>query len=409
MKFKSFNESYQTINEVKQKQLTHLYHIEEQVFFAGFKGAKNTIKAFDQIISEVGAHKTLMTFAKVDGAPSIVAGWDPESGKFFVGSKSLFNKEPKINYTHDDVDKNHGHSAGLSKKLKEGLDYLPGVINKGEIVQGDFMYSNDDLKTETIDGTKVVTFTPNTITYAIDLTSDLAKQVQKSKIGVIFHTSYTGNSIPSMQASFKISNNQFKNSSDVYVRTTEVSLDDIGWSKEDYSNLKSDMNSLKKTLNKLDANHIDSIANDKKLSITIMTYINSKVRSGKRFNKNEIGNLIDYVVSKFDKEKFKLKSDQGKDKKESQKQEFVRTIREYASTLYHLFQWSYAAEDIKNIIIKKLEEIELPEKPYNLNSDGQYEVVGAEGFVISDSPDSATKFVNRAVFSRNNFNNQKFN
>lgn len=409
MNFKSFNESYKMINEVKQKQLTHLYHLEELVFFQGMKGAKQSIKAFEQIIDEIGAHKTLMTFAKVDGAPSIVAGWDPESGKFFVGSKSLFNKEPKINYTHEDVDKNHGHAAGLAKKLKEGLDYLPKVIKKGEIVQGDFMFSSDDLASEVIDGTKVITFKPNTITYAVDETSALATRIKKAKIGVIFHTSYSGNSIKSMQASFKISNSQFGSSPDVYVRTTEVSLDDIGWSADDYKKLKSDVSSLKKTLNTFDAKQVNEIAKESKLSQMIMTYINAKVREGKRFDRNEIGNLIDFISSKFEKEKFKLKSDSGKAKKDQQKKEFIKTLREYASTLYALFQWSYAAEDIKNIIIQKLEEIELPEKPYNLNSNGQYEVTGPEGFVISDSPDSAVKFVNRAVFSRNNFMNQKFN
>ena len=117
--FKAFNENFSFINEVKQKQLTHLYHIEELVFFQGIKGGMSAIKAFNNLIEVVNKHKSLTTFAKVDGAPSIVAGWDPESGEFFVGSKSLFNKEPKINYTHADVDKNHGHAAGLSKKLKD--------------------------------------------------------------------------------------------------------------------------------------------------------------------------------------------------------------------------------------------------------------------------------------------------
>ena len=408
MKFNQYLSEQKLVNEVKMKHLLHLSHIEELVFFLGVEGAKQTIKSFQQIISEIGAHKTLMTFAKVDGAPSITAGWDPETKKFFVGSKSLFNKEPKINFTHDDIDRNHGHAPGLAKKLKEGLDHLPKVVKKGEIVAGDFMYSNDDLKTATIDGTNVITFTPNTITYAVDSGSDLADVIKKSKIGVIFHTSYTGNSIATMKASFKISNSQFNTSSDVYVRTTEVSLDNIAWSSEDAGRLKSDMSSLKQSFNQLDHNQINSIADDKKLSQVIMTYINAKVREGKRFDRNEIGNLIDFIISKYDKEKFKLSSESGKDKKETEKQAFIKTIREYASTLYYLFQWSYSAEDIKHIIIKKLEEIELPEKPYNLNSNGQYEVVGAEGFVVSDSPDSAVKFVNRSIFSRNNFMNTRF-
>ena len=363
-----------------------------------------------RVINDAGVSTIEMwSSSKIDGAPSITAGWDPKSGNFFVGTKSLFNKEPKINFTNDDIDRNHGHAAGLAKKLKLGLEHLPKIIKKGEIVAGDFMFDKDDLKSETIDGTKVISFQPNTITYAVDKTSSVAKRIQNAKIGVIFHSTYTGNDIPSMSVNFSISNNQFNTSPDVYFRTVNMTLDTIAWSTEQYSILKKDINELKTRLGKMDSKQINAIAEDPKLSQTIMTYINSKVRTGKRFNKNEIGNLIDYVASKFDKEHFKLKSEKGKAKKTAQKIEFIETLREYASTLYDLFQWSYAAEEIKNIFIEKLEEIEHPEMSYNLNPDGQYIKVGSEGFVVSDSPDSAIKMVNRAIFSRNNFNNVKFN
>lgn len=398
------------LTEVKQKKLKHLSHLEELVFFQGITGAKKTIEVFEQGIDDIGKHQTkLTTSSKIDGAPSITAGWDPESGKFFVGTKSLFNKEPKINFTNDDIDKNHGHAAGLAKKLKLGLEYLPKIVKKGQIVAGDFMFDSDELKTEKIDGTNVISFQPNTITYAVDVTSATAKIIKNAKIGVIFHSTYTGSTIPSMSVNFSISDNQFNKSKDVYFRTVNMTLDTIAWDPAEYKRLKGDIQSLKKTLNQMDHNQINEIASHPKLSQTVMTYINSKVRTGKRFNKNEIGHLMDYVIAKFDKEHFKLKSEKGKAKKAQEKSEFIVTLREYASTLYHLFQWSYAAEDIKNIFIKKLEEIEQPEWSYNLNADGQYTKVGPEGFVVSDSPDSAIKFVNRAVFSRNNFNNVKFN
>jgi len=397
------------MNEVKQTKLKHLYHLEELVFFQGVKGAKKTIEIFDQGIEDIGKHQTkLKTTSKIDGAPSTTSGWDPVTGKFFVGTKSLFNKEPKINFTDEDIDRNHGHAPGLAKKLKLALEYLPKVIKKPFIVAGDFMFDSDDLKYETIDGSKVISFKPNTITYAVDQTSDLAKVIKAAKIGIIFHSSYTGQTIPSMSVNFSISDDMFKNSKDVYHRGVDMTLDSVAWDSAEYKQLKGDILTLKKSLNSMDHKQIDAIANEQKLSQTILTYINSKVRTGKRFDKNEIGNLIDYVASKFDKAKFKLKSDKGKQKKEDQKQEFINTLRTYASTLYHLFQWSYAAEDIKNIFIKKLEEIEQPEMSYNLNSEGQYTKVGPEGFVVSDSPDSSIKFVNRAVFSRNNFNNSTF-
>ena len=41
---------------------------------------------------------------KIDGSHAIVWGTDPENAKFFVGTKSVFNKRtPKVNYTAEDV------------------------------------------------------------------------------------------------------------------------------------------------------------------------------------------------------------------------------------------------------------------------------------------------------------------
>ena len=59
---------------------------------------------------------------KWDGAPAVFAGINPENGKFFVGTKSIFNKTPKINYTNADIDANHG--GGLADKLKVALKYF---------------------------------------------------------------------------------------------------------------------------------------------------------------------------------------------------------------------------------------------------------------------------------------------
>ena len=90
---------------------------------------------------------------KIDGAPAIVWGTNPETGNFFVGTKSVFNKKLiKINETHDDIDRNHcGIVANI---LHHCFDYLPHISG---VVQGDFIgFGGDD------------TFRPNTITYVFD-------------------------------------------------------------------------------------------------------------------------------------------------------------------------------------------------------------------------------------------------
>ena len=194
---------------ITEEKLTHLEHVEDAIFDFGIGGAKEALKILDDVAHSLEGHskRAVNIQAKVDGAPAIVAGINPENGKFFVGSKSLFNKTPKINYTNADVDKNH--KGGLADKLKVALKEFPKMKLKG-IYQGDFMFTPEDLKKETIDGEKYITFTPNTITYAVPLDSDLAKTIMKSKAGVIWHTTYTGDTIADLKANFKINIKSFK-------------------------------------------------------------------------------------------------------------------------------------------------------------------------------------------------------
>ena len=348
-------------------------------------------------------------FVLVHNSPNITAGWDPETGRFFVGTKSLFNKTPKVNYTPQDVDINHGHSAGLAYKLKEALKYLPKVVKKGQIITGDFMYTKDDLKEETIDGVKVLTFTPNTITYAVPKDTPLYKRIKNSQMGIVWHTTYTGSSIKDLKAQFSISDSQINQTKEVYSRTTNTTLDTIGWKPEEEKILLNDIKHLENDLRSFDKNKIETIVKNKKLSLIIRTYINQKVRSGtNKFNKNEIKGLIDYIKLNYQKEIDKLKSDKGKNKKKLEQEKFIDDLRDYASTLYHLFDWSYRVQDIKLYVIDKLQELNSPETPYIRQSDGSYIVTDPEGYVLSDTSDSGIKIVNRSIFSKNNFSNSKF-
>ena len=88
--------------------------------------------------------------AKIDGAPAIVWGRNPASGKFFVGTKSVFNKKLiKINESHEDIDRNH--KGNVAHILHECLDFLPRTDN---IYQGDFIgFGGEEC------------YQPNTITY----------------------------------------------------------------------------------------------------------------------------------------------------------------------------------------------------------------------------------------------------
>ena len=188
-------------NFLTEAKNTHLEHLEDDILNNGMVGGQNAIN-FLMSLSDMlqgNAKRPMNVTVKWDGAPAIFAGTNPENGKFFVGTKSIFNKTPKINYTPADIRKNHG--GGLADKLLVALKYFPALGIPG-IWQGDLLYTDDDLGKENIDGEKMIVFTPNTITYAIPDNSVLGDRIKKTKIGVVWHTTYSGKTMADLTAKF---------------------------------------------------------------------------------------------------------------------------------------------------------------------------------------------------------------
>ena len=111
------------------KANTHLTHLEELILTQGAQGYKTARSFLIEMLKNLKGNSDakVNTSVKWDGAPAIFAGINPDNKQFFVGTKSIFNKEPKINYTKEDVDLNHGHAQGLADKLKLALEYLPAM------------------------------------------------------------------------------------------------------------------------------------------------------------------------------------------------------------------------------------------------------------------------------------------
>src|SRR5210317_21195 len=88
----------------------HLEHLEDSIINDGSKGGQNAInflKSLRDMLSGKSGVK-VNTTVKWDGAPAIICGINPENGKFFVGTKAVFNVNPKVNYTVADIRRNHG-------------------------------------------------------------------------------------------------------------------------------------------------------------------------------------------------------------------------------------------------------------------------------------------------------------
>ena len=180
---------------------THLEHLEDDIINRGSEGGKNAVnflKSVRNMLAGSSSGRVNMS-VKWDGAPAIICGINPENGKFFVGTKSVFNKTPKINYTPGDISKNH--SGPVALKLNACLKDLKRLGIRG-IYQGDLLFTKGDLKPAVIDGEKMITFTPNTITYAVPTSSKLGRQIMRARIGIVFHTFYTGKTMSSLTAGF---------------------------------------------------------------------------------------------------------------------------------------------------------------------------------------------------------------
>ena len=201
----------------------HLTHLEERILTDGIKGGEDAIRVLkemgDLLTGKPGVPISVTT--KWDGAPAIVCGIDPADGRFFVGTKSVFAKDPKICKTQQDIQRLY--SGALAAKLSAALQYLPNSVKSG-ILQGDMMFTNDK-KTETIDNQRMITFRPNTITYAANPKTPLGKKIQTAKIGIVFHTKYTGDSLQNLTASFNVSEDDFSTGGSVWAeRATFIDM-----------------------------------------------------------------------------------------------------------------------------------------------------------------------------------------
>jgi len=214
---KTFNEY---LTEQAGTKLKHLDHPEDNAVLShqGFTHAFHALHDVHKALK--GQKHTSHITTKLDGSPSVVFGHHPETGKFFVASKAAFNKNPKINHTHEDIDKHHADSPGLAKKLHQALEHLPKVTPKKGVYQGDFMHSHDEVHHTD----HKVSFKPNTITYSLHKSSAEGKKAANSKIGVAVHTKYEGKSFEDMHATPHVDHEKFKQHKDVHLISPQAKL-----------------------------------------------------------------------------------------------------------------------------------------------------------------------------------------
>jgi len=399
------------LEESKEGKNVHLEHIEDEVLNRGVAGTRDSINFLRSLRDMLAGHaeSKVNVTTKWDGAPAVFAGINPKNGKFFVGTKGVFAKNAKLNYTDKDIDANHP-AEGLNKKLKVALRYLPKLGIKG-VLQGDMMFTKGDLKNEIIDGVDYITFQPNTIVYAVPVDSKLAQMMMAAQIGVVFHTSYTGKALEDMKASFNIDINNLATTKDIWFRDASF-VDASGTATfteqetKQITNILSDIGNLFRGINPVVLNRI---ATTDIIRTQIKTFNNSKVRAGQVIGDTfkHVRELTRFIEDKLNKEILAAKLDKTKQKRIAEKSELMRFYRNNATELKKIFDIQNGLVESKSMIVKKLQQIRQVTGTF-LKTDNGFKITNAEGFVAVDKlKGNAVKLVDRLEFSQANFNAQK--
>ena len=390
-----------------QEKNTHLEHLEDDIINRGSQGGVNAINFLNSVRNMLAGNigGKLNMSVKWDGAPAVFCGTNPENGKFFVGTKSVFNKTPKINYTPTDIRRNHG--GELANKLQVCLRELPKLGLDG-IYQGDLLFTRGDLKAVAIDGEKMITFTPNTITYAVPAGSDIAKRIARAKLGIVFHTKYSGKTMSSLTAGF----GSIKGQGPASVFLASAAFTDTSGSatfnKSELSRfdalIRMAQGSLTKAKPILDEMSKTSMSDQISVGYRLKTYFNSYIRNSKQgMDKVAVmqQGFRDYYESFINAEIDSRKTDKGKEKFIQQKKVGLQFIDRNKQALYFAIASHISLGNAKNFLIQKLNQVQ--SIGHFLRTPTGYKVTAPEGFVAVDRVAGAIKLVDRLEFSRANF------
>lgn len=401
----------QFLIEASGKNL-HMEHLEDEVLNGGVNGTRGAINFLRSLRDMLAGNnkEAVNVTVKWDGAPAAVAGIHP-NGKFFVDYKSM--RRPC--FTQSDVDEHFG-GGPLHSKMSALLEHLPKLKIPGNIFHGDVLWTdNKEKKIKTIDKEKYVTFTPNTITYAVPLNTELAKKIITAKVGIVFHTTYrtTGaDDLNDLRAEFGADINLWTTHRDVWAVNADFTdlSGSATFTQSDTTKVTGMLSELGKDFNKVNGRFLDNISKDNIIRMHIKTFMNTKVREGEFIDnyKRSAKDCVKWIENKMQKEVEKLKTERGRQRKQMTVDGYMKTLNGSMDQIEIIFRLMSLINNIKLFIVKKLEEVKGITNTFIKTSTG-YRVTKPEGFVAIDTFDNqkGLKLVNRMEFSRINFTAEK--
>jgi hypothetical protein len=388
---------------ITEQKNTHMTHIEDKVLYGGVKGTRDAIMALRSLRDALGGVHDGNVSVKWDGAPAVFAGIDPTDGRFFVAKKGIFNKSPKVYKSDADIDADT--SGDLNTKLKLALRYLPELGIKG-VIQGDFLFGPGDVKKSKIKGKEYLTFHPNTIVYAVPAGTDMAREVATKKIGIVWHTSYSGKSFETMKQNFGVDITKFKKSKNVWSQDAMLrDMTQYSMSKKDTEEVNKLLSQAGVIFNQISGSTLRELERNKTLAQTIETYNNTFVRKGEviQDTTRHVAGLIRYIQQKYQKEIDKRSTEKGKSAQQAKLNEVLKFFSaQNKKSLKSMFDLQ------KYIVLAKMKLINILNKLNSvqtfLKTKRGYRTTGQEGYVAIDKlGGDAVKIVDRMEFSFANF------
>ena len=396
-------ESFIAREMLSEQKNTHMTHIEDSVLYGGVDGTRQAINALRELRDMLQGKHAGSVSVKWDGAPAIFAGTDPSDGQFFVAKKGIFNKNPKVYKTKADVDADT--SGDLNTKMNMALSLLPALGIKG-VIQGDFLFGPGDVKKSKIGGEQFITFHPNTIVYAVPVGSPAAKEIQSSKIGIVWHTTYKGSSFENMKASYGVNVNALKDSRAVW--SQDAMLRDITNATMTASQTKAVNNHLSTAgsiFRKIAGSTLRQLENSPKTAQLIEQFNNTFVRKGQIIpdSRKHVMALQRWIQDRYKKEASKRSTDVGKKAQFKQMNEIMSFFsKQNTASLIAMFDLQKEIVNAKLVLMKKMDELGNIDTFVKTNRG--YKVTGSEGYVAIDKlSGGALKLVDRMEFSYNNF------
>ena len=383
---------------------THLEHIEDIVITDGYVGGQAVVEYFRGLLLTLkGTSSEAMSVSvKWDGAPAVVCGTNPDNGKFFVGTKAVFAKAAKINYTKKDIAANHGTDE-LGQKLLKCLVHLKKLNIQG-VVQGDLLFIDDSITRKNIDGKPHLTFTPNTITYAVPEDGELAKQIDRAKLGIIFHTTYAGDSLATMNAQGGADVSSFVQSPDVFF--DNASYKDVsGSAKFTADESQQFYNSIDKLETLLDSvpRDLSSVLGQNTDFVPMFQmYINAMVKQGEL--PNNVNQFLlgfrKFYADRMQQQISGLKAQKALQLRQDKMKQMPVFLNKAKKPLQAMMTFYKAVQQMKGFVLKKMNQA-MAIGSFSQTDNG-LQVTEPEGFVAVDKAGNAVKLVDRLGFSRRN-------